>query len=144
MLQDIISRYKDSFTPGASTELRAQRNLTRRVTLISGSLTSNQRTDAGGVGARAYRDGVYGFASAADYWRRASAKPLLAAVRVPTLALHGGADVLANADGTRLIGELGGGGDVTIKIYPELFHEIFNEPEQEQVLDDMMAWLAEH
>ncbi|MFC0315005.1 alpha/beta hydrolase [Gordonia phosphorivorans] len=68
----------------------------------------------------------------------------LPALRVPTLALHGGADVLANADGTRLIGELGGGGDVTIKIYPELFHEIFNEPEQEQVLDDMMAWLAEH
>ena len=66
MLQDIVSQYKGSFAPGASTELRAQRNLTRRVTLISGSLTSNQRTDAGGVGARAYRDGVYGFASAAD------------------------------------------------------------------------------
>ena len=57
MLQDIVSQYKGSFAPGASTELRAQRNLTRRVTLISGSLTSNQRTDAGGVGARAYRDG---------------------------------------------------------------------------------------
>ena len=66
MLQDIVSQYKGGFAPGASTELRAQRNLTRRVTLISGSLTGNQRTDAGGVGARAYRDGVYGFASAAD------------------------------------------------------------------------------
>ena len=66
MLQDIVSQYKGSFAPGTSTELRAQRNLTRRVTLISGSLTSNQRTDAGGVGARAYRDGVYGVASAAD------------------------------------------------------------------------------
>ena len=40
MLQDIVSQYKGSFAPGASTELRAQRNLTRRVTLISGSLTS--------------------------------------------------------------------------------------------------------
>ena len=66
MLQDIVSPYKDSFAPGISTELRAQRNLTRRVTMISGSLTANQRTDVGGIGARAYQDGVYGFSSAAD------------------------------------------------------------------------------
>ncbi|MCK0439834.1 alpha/beta hydrolase [Gordonia alkaliphila] len=68
----------------------------------------------------------------------------LPTLSVPTLALHGGSDVLANADGTRLIGELGGGSDVTTTIYPELYHEIFNEPEQEQVLDDVLAWLAEH
>lgn len=68
----------------------------------------------------------------------------LPSLRVPTLALHGGDDALANADGTRMIGELGGGGDVTVKIYPELYHEIFNEPEQDQVIDDVLAWLAAH
>lgn len=68
----------------------------------------------------------------------------LPSLRVPTLALHGGADALANADGTRMIGQLGGGGDVTVKIYPDLYHEIFNEPEQDEVLDDVLAWLAEH
>lgn len=67
----------------------------------------------------------------------------LPSLRVPTLALHGGRDELANADGTRIIGELGGG-EVTTKIYPELYHEIFNEPERDEVLGDVMAWLAAH
>jgi alpha-beta hydrolase superfamily lysophospholipase len=29
-------------------------------------------------------------------------------------------------------------------LYPELLHEIFNEPEHPQVLADMAGWLAEH
>ncbi len=66
MLQDILSKYNASFAPGASTELRAQRNLTRRVTLRQGNLVANQRSDTKGVGARVYEDGIYGFASAAD------------------------------------------------------------------------------
>ena len=66
MLADIITPHKVGFAPGTTTELRAQRNLTRRVALWSGKLVQNQRTDVAGVGARAYRDGVYGFASAAE------------------------------------------------------------------------------
>ena len=66
LLTDIISKHKDAFAPGAATELRAQRNLSRRVVLRAGSITQNQRTDTKGIGARVYRDGVYGFASAAD------------------------------------------------------------------------------
>lgn len=66
MLHDILSKHNAGFAPGASTELRAQRNLTRRVTLRQGSLVANQRSDTKGVGARVYEDGVYGFASAAD------------------------------------------------------------------------------
>lgn len=31
-----------------------------------------------------------------------------------------------------------------MKIYPELYHEIFNEPERDEVLDDVMAWLDDH
>jgi alpha-beta hydrolase superfamily lysophospholipase len=68
----------------------------------------------------------------------------LPSLRVPTLSLHGGADALANADGTRMIGRLGGGDDVTVKVYPGLYHEIFNEPERDEVLDEVMAWLAAH
>lgn len=33
--------------------------------------------------------------------------------------------------------------DKTIKIYKGLYHEVFNEPEREQVLKDVQAWLAE-
>ncbi len=36
----------------------------------------------------AYTAPVHGFRDAADYWRRASAKPLLGGVRVPTLVLN--------------------------------------------------------
>ena len=66
MLADITSKYRAGFAPGAATELRAQRNLTRRVVLRAGSLIQNERRDLKGVGARAYRDGVYGFSSAAE------------------------------------------------------------------------------
>ena len=31
--------------------------------------------------------------------------------------------------------------DVTSHYYPGLFHEIFNEPEQQQVIADLVAWL---
>ena len=29
-------------------------------------------------------------------------------------------------------------------MYDGLYHEIFNEPESEQVLDDLVAWLDAH
>lgn len=91
MLQDIISQYKHSFVPGASTELRAQRNLTRRVTLLAGSLTNNQRTDTKGMGARVYRDGIYGFASAADLSSEAVKSVLHSATdNAALLARHAG------------------------------------------------------
>jgi acylglycerol lipase len=31
--------------------------------------------------------------------------------------------------------------DLSVKFYDGLFHEIFNEPEQDAVLDDVVAWL---
>ncbi len=30
-----------------------------------------------------------------------------------------------------------------LKEYPGLYHEVFNEPERNQVLDDVVAWLTE-
>jgi alpha-beta hydrolase superfamily lysophospholipase len=37
-----------------------------------------------------------------------------------------------------------GSTDKTHKVYDGLFHEVFNEPEQDAVLDDVVAWLKEH
>lgn len=34
-----------------------------------------------------------------------------------------------------------GSPDVELKEYAGLFHEVFNEPEQNQVLDDVVSWL---
>jgi len=37
-----------------------------------------------------------------------------------------------------------GSTDKTIKVYDGLYHEVFNEPEQAQVLGDVEEWLVSH
>lgn len=32
--------------------------------------------------------------------------------------------------------------DVHLKIYPGLYHEVFNEPERDRVLDDVVSWIG--
>jgi alpha-beta hydrolase superfamily lysophospholipase len=62
-------------------------------------------------------------------------------VRVPMLLLHGEADPICPARGTRAFhAQLRGPGH-RLRVYPKLRHEIFNEPEQEQVFEDVLAWL---
>lgn len=67
MLKDIITLGKSSFAPGMHTELRGQLSRSRRVTLLSGNLVANSRTDTSGVSSRVYKNGTYGFASMAEY-----------------------------------------------------------------------------
>jgi len=66
-----------------------------------------------------------------------------AGVRVPLLMLHGGADRLVDARGTREFAKTLEASGSDLRIYPELFHEIFNEPEHEAVFADVLAWLEE-
>ncbi|MCF8572063.1 lysophospholipase [Gordonia sp. HY002] len=68
----------------------------------------------------------------------------LPSLKLPLLILHGGADVLTNPDGTRMAARLAGSDDVTSKIYPGMFHEIFNEPEQDEVLEAVTDWVVAH
>lgn len=68
----------------------------------------------------------------------------LPSLRIPLLVLHGAEDKLVNPEGSRLVDKLAGSPDKTLKIYPGLFHEIFNEPEQDLVLDDVTSWLKAH
>ena len=35
-------------------------------------------------------------------------------------------------------------GLVDVRLYPGLYHEVMNEPEKDQVLGDLVAWLDEH
>jgi len=65
MLQDLLTTHKSTFED--YTELRAQVNTTRVVTLVSGNMMSNTQVSEGGVSARVYRGGTFGFASAASY-----------------------------------------------------------------------------
>ena len=34
-----------------------------------------------------------------------------------------------------------GSTDKELKVYPQLYHEVFNEPEQAAVLDDVTSWI---
>jgi len=34
-----------------------------------------------------------------------------------------------------------GSDDAHLKVYPELYHEVFNEPERDLVLDDVVSWI---
>jgi len=65
-------------------------------------------------------------------------------ITVPTLIMYGTADGLCPPAGSIMLSERIGASDVTLKPYDGLYHEILNEPEQQQVLDDMCAWLAAH
>lgn len=61
-------------------------------------------------------------------------------ISLPILLLHGGKDVMAAPAGSRFLYENVSSEDKSLKIYPELFHEIFNEPERETVFADMLDW----
>lgn len=60
---------------------------------------------------------------------------------LPLLLLHGGGDRIISPESSRLICEKAGSEDITLKIYPELFHEILNEPEQKTVMKDILTWI---
>jgi alpha-beta hydrolase superfamily lysophospholipase len=64
-----------------------------------------------------------------------------AQVRVPLLMLHGEADPLCPVAGTRRFFEGLTVEPRRIQTYPGLRHEIFNEPEQARVFEDVLAWL---
>lgn len=58
---------------------------------------------------------------------------------VPTYVLHGTADPIVPVSASAL---LEGKGNVTRRAYPDLRHEMHNEPEQGAVIADTIAWLA--
>jgi alpha-beta hydrolase superfamily lysophospholipase len=63
------------------------------------------------------------------------------ALTAPLLVVHGEQDKLIHVDGSRHLVECVGSTDVHLKVYPELYHEVFNEPEHAVVLDDVTSWI---
>jgi len=62
-------------------------------------------------------------------------------ITLPMLILHGESDTLAAVEGSQKFHNTISSADKTLHVYPNLYHEIFNEPEQQQVLEDMAQWL---
>ncbi|MCL2722338.1 MAG: TldD/PmbA family protein [Treponema sp.] len=76
MLTDLLTAHKSAFKD--YTELRAQINTTRQVSFLAGNMVGNAQSSQGGVSARVYKGGTYGFASGAEYSNE-SVKNVLAA-----------------------------------------------------------------
>jgi alpha-beta hydrolase superfamily lysophospholipase len=72
---------------------------------------------------------------------RAQIRQGAATWRVPTLMLHGGADLICVPEGARLFAAQTPPGVVEYRAYPGLYHEIHNEPEKEQIFNDIEVWL---
>jgi alpha-beta hydrolase superfamily lysophospholipase len=66
------------------------------------------------------------------------------AIQVPVLIMYGSGDHLAPPAGAIMLDSVISSQDKTLKIYDGLYHEIFNEPERDEVLDDLVAWLSAH
>lgn len=61
----------------------------------------------------------------------------------PFLVIHGTADSLASPEWSKRLYKRAASNDKTIELYEGLYHETFNEPEQDEVLRDLGNWLGE-
>jgi alpha-beta hydrolase superfamily lysophospholipase len=69
--------------------------------------------------------------------------PALAArITAPLLVVHGEHDTLVAAAGSERLVKCVSSRDVELKVYPKLYHEVFNEPERDRVLDDVSDWIV--
>jgi alpha-beta hydrolase superfamily lysophospholipase len=65
-------------------------------------------------------------------------------VRLPVLTVQGTVDLLVDPGAARWVDSHVGSEDHTLRIYDGLYHEVFNEPERDAVLDDVAGWLDAH
>jgi acylglycerol lipase len=69
-----------------------------------------------------------------------------ARLRIPLFMGHGQADKIASPQGSIDFFRDAGSSDKTLRIYPGLYHEIFNElpSDRDSVLEDFREWIVEH
>ena len=63
--------------------------------------------------------------------------------RYPVLMLHGEKDGLVSVEDTYRFFKEAGSSDKQMKIYGNLFHEIFNEYCKDEVIGDVLRWIGE-
>jgi len=62
-------------------------------------------------------------------------------LRAPLLILHGTADRVTAVEASQELARRAEATDKTMHLYPGLYHEVFNEPEKEQVRANLIAWI---
>ncbi|MBA2473612.1 MAG: alpha/beta hydrolase [Pseudonocardiales bacterium] len=63
---------------------------------------------------------------------------------MPLLLLHGTDDQICALTGSAMVHDTVSSPDKTLRRYQGLYHEVFNEPEREQILTDLLCWLDQH
>ena len=65
----------------------------------------------------------------------------LSEINLPILIMQGSQDRISDPASSKLLFDGVGSKDKTMKIYEGFYHEIFNDPERQQVFSDMEAWI---
>ena len=65
-------------------------------------------------------------------------------ITLPFITLQGSDDKIVDPGSAQMLYDKASSKDKTIKIYPGLYHEVFNAPERKQVLKDVETWLTAH
>ncbi len=65
-------------------------------------------------------------------------------IQIPLYILQGGSDTLVDPDGARKFHGAVASVDKDLIVYPDRFHEIFNDPGNDEVFSDIRAWLDRH
>ena len=68
----------------------------------------------------------------------------ISALSLPILILQGTADRISDPSGSKMLFDGVGSKDKTLKLYEGFYHEIFKDPERQQVFLDMENWLKLH
>ena len=64
-------------------------------------------------------------------------------ITLPLLLLHGGDDRICDPGWSTYLHNLISSPQNKLIIYDDLYHEVYNEPEQESVFNDVLSWLEE-
>jgi len=65
----------------------------------------------------------------------------LSEISLPLLIMQGSQDRISDPSSSKLLFDGVSSKDKTMKIYEGFYHEIFNDPERQQVFSDIEAWL---
>ena len=72
-----------------------------------------------------------------------SVRSRLGELTIPLLVMHGSDDALVPAQAAEDAAAAVSSADVKLHIWPGLFHEIFNEPEKDEVIAEMVSWISQ-
>lgn len=73
----------------------------------------------------------------------AEVKDLASTIRTPIFVMHGTKDKLASVEATKALFERIGSRDKELAIYEGYYHELFNEPEKQELFERATLWLTQ-